>query len=83
VIAVAREEIQAFNQIAGPESRDPAVRGVGHYSHDAIFRQRATGPSALRLAFPPGVGAVVKDMIRIQQGNQDVDIEQSAHAHRN
>lgn len=80
VVALAHKEVQLINQFPRPEFGHPGVRRVGHDSHDAIFSQRTAGPSALGLPLPPTVGAIMENMVRVQQSNQDIDVEQTANA---
>ena len=55
------------------------VGGLGHDAQAAVLRERAGGPAVGNLLLQPLGGAGVVHMRRIQQGDQDIDVQQGAH----
>lgn len=56
-----------------------AVSAVAHDAHHAILSHRATGPATIGIRCPPDVGALVKDVICIEQRNEKINVEQCSH----
>ena len=55
------------------------VGGLGHDAQAAVLREWAGGPAVSNLLLQPLRGAGVVHVRRIQQGDQDIDVEQGTH----
>ena len=51
------------------------ITGMAHDAEDAIFGQRTGGPGLLPLSGEPVVRPVVLDVGRVNEGDQDIDVE--------
>src|SRR6266536_489098 len=56
---------------------DSGIRGIAEHAHAAVDRCRTCGPPATLVAGEPIVCLVVIGMCRVEECNQNVDIEQS------
>jgi len=55
------------------------VGGLGHDAQATVLRERAGGPAMGNFLLQPLRGAGVVHVRRVQQGDQDVDVQQGAH----
>lgn len=78
VIRCFRECIQSTDHITRCNAEPGTVSRIGHNTHDTILRQRAAGPTLRRVPRPPIVRLIMKDVILIQQRDEEIDIEQGA-----
>lgn len=72
------EQRQPPGDFLDRETRCLAVTRQGHDAKQSVFSQR-TGSSGAWFQRPPGMGTVMECVIRVHQGDENVDIKQSAH----
>lgn len=56
----------------------PRVTATGNDSQEAVLRQRTTRPSLPTFRNPPRTGTLMMNVGGIEQGDEDIDIEQRA-----
>ena len=78
VVGGACEPSQTIGEIIDGKTAGLGVAGSCHDTQQAVFRER-TGRPWPRCRSPPTMGAAVKRMIRVHEGDEDIDVEQMAH----
>jgi hypothetical protein len=72
-----REVLEDFRR---PSEHRP-VAGVGQHPHESILRQRASRPPVSPLVVEPVMGNIVVDVIRVEEGDQQIYVEQRDPVH--
>lgn len=79
MVCLRGERVQPCNQISRGKARPLAVAGIRHDADDSVLRDGASGPAFRLIGRPPDMSAVMEGMIRVDQRDDDVDVEQRAH----
>lgn len=75
---MARQLPECGQQLGNGSGRTRRVwiSGMADNAQHPVFRERTSGPGLLTLRSKPFVRRVVSNVSRIDQGNQDIDIQQ-------
>ena len=80
VVAALPERREAPRDLRGPLG-GRGVGGVRQDAHDPVLRQRTRRPTRGAVGAEPDVGRLVMDVVRIEQRDEEVDVEEGWTAH--